>query len=498
MKKIKIVGGGITTESCTFVKHFVPGWTRPMYGHKAIDYYRGKRTNISAMIHVCEREEIELIPTMYGSPDSRGRALNESYYSLLNPILEGIEKALPVDGVLLNLHGGGATEDEDDLEGHVLEQVRKIVGDRIPVVTPLDMHANIGPKMMEHGSFFCGYDTYPHIDGYERSAEVTQLLIETIRCKINPKIAYAQPNMIITPVMQKTGYHPMKTVIEKVHEIEAEPGILSATCSAGYPYADVPYPGVTMMVITNEDQELAQRKADELSKFCWDLRLDFLARVVPLDRALDLALAELEGPVILTDQADNPGGGAGPQDGTIALKAMLERGVTNACVAVMRDPESVAEAIKAGVSNMVTMRIGGKTDPWVGEPLEVTGTVTRITDGRYMPKGPMSSGEEHEMGKTAVLNVKGIDIILTEKESGLTDLEMYKSLGLDPTSYKIMLIKSCVHYRAAHEPIAKKIIELDLPGGHGTRLAAFPWKKLKRPVFPLDVEALGISELRTE
>jgi microcystin degradation protein MlrC len=399
---------------------------------------------------------------------------------------------------LLELHGGGATEDEDDLEGHVLEQVRKVVGNDIPVVTPLDMHANIGPRMMKYGSFFCGYDTYPHIDGYDRSAEVSQLLIDTIRGKIDPKIAYAQPNMIITPVMQKSDYHPMKTLIDKAHEIEAEAGILSATVSAGYPYADISYPGVTMMVIADGDKELAQRKADELSELCWDLRLDFLARVVPMERALDLALAEPDGPVILTDQADNPGGGAGPQDGTIALKAMLDRGVTNACVAVMRDPEAVAEAIEAGIGNTVTMKIGGKTDPWVGEPLEVTGTVSRISDGKYMPTGPMSGGVAHNMGNTAVLNVKGIDVILTELGSGLTDLELYRSLGLEPTDYKIMLVKSCVHYRAAHEPIAKKIIELDLPGGHGTRLAAFPWKKLKRPVFPLDVESLGISELRTE
>ncbi len=498
MDKIRIVGGGITTESCTFVKHFVPGWSLPRYGQEAIDYFRDKRTNISAMIHVCEREGVELVPTMYGSPDSRGRALNESYYALLNPLLEGIEKALPVDGVLLELHGGGATEDEDDLEGHVLEQVRKVVGNDIPVVTPLDMHANIGPRMMKYGSFFCGYDTYPHIDGYDRSAEVSQLLIETIRGKIDPKIAYAQPNMIITPVMQKSDYHPMKTLIDKAHEIEAEAGILSATVSAGYPYADISYPGVTMMIIADGDKELAQRKADELSQLCWDLRLDFLARVVPMERALDLALAEPDGPVILTDQADNPGGGAGPQDGTIALKAMLDRGVTNACVAVMRDPEAVAEAIEAGIGNTVTMKIGGKTDPWVGEPLEVTGTVSRISDGKYIPTGPMSGGIAHNMGNTAVLNVKGIDVILTELGSGLTDLELYRSLGLEPTDYKIMLVKSCVHYRAAHEPIAKKIIELDLPGGHGTRLAAFPWKKLKRPVFPLDVESLGISELRTE
>jgi microcystin degradation protein MlrC len=376
-----------------------------------------------------------------------------------------------------------------------LEMVRKVVGDDIPVVTPLDMHANIGPKMMKHGSYYCGYDTYPHVDGYERSAEVTELLIGEIRGEINPVIAYAQPNMIVTPVMQKTGYYPMKAVIEKIHEIESEPGILSATCSAGYPYADVPYPGVTMMVVADGDMDLAQARADELSALCWDLRLDFLARVVSMDRALDMALAMPEGPVVLTDQADNPGGGP-PQDGTLALQAMLERGVGDACLAVLRDPEAVATAIEAGVGNTVTMKIGGKTEPWVGDPIQVTGTIKTITDGKFKATGPMPY--DFNMGRTVVLNVKGIDIILTEVAIQATDLGLYHSLGLNPLDYKILLVKSCVHYRAAHDPIAKRIIELDLPGWHGTRLAAFPWKKLKRPVYPLDVEALGISELKTE
>lgn len=495
-KGIRLVGGGISHESCTFITRFIPGRWRGE-GHDALDFHRGKRSNLGGMIDVCEREGVELIPTVYGQPDSKGRVMNESYYSMLNPILVGIENAMPVDGVLLWLHGGGATEDEDDLEGHVLEQVRNVAGEEIPVVTPLDMHANIGPLMMKHGSFYCGYDTYPHLDGYDRSAEVTQLLIDSIRGRIDPVIAYARPNMIITPVMQKTGYYPMKVIIDKVHLIEREPGILSATCSAGYPYADVPYPGVTMMVIADGDKELAQRKADELSQLCWDLRLDFFARVVPMKRALEMALAEPEGPIVLTDQADNPGGGP-PQDGTIALKAMLENGVTNACVAVMRDPEAVATAIKAGIGNTVTMKIGGKTEPWVGSPLEVTGTVKTITDGNYTPTGPMGQGIERSMGKTVVLSVKGIDVILTEKSQQPTDLALYRSLGLEPTDYKILLVKSCVHYRAAHEPIAKKIIEIDNPGWHGTRLAAFPWTKLKRPVWPIDHEVLGISELMTE
>jgi microcystin degradation protein MlrC len=494
--KIKIVGGGISHESFTFVPEYMqrrPG--RQQYGYEAIDSNRGIRTNLGAMIEVCEREGVELVPTVYGSPASKGRILDESYYSMLNTILEGIEKALPIDGVLLLMHGGGATETEDDLEGHVLQEVRKVVGDDIPIVTPLDMHANIGPKMMKYGSFYCGYDRYPHFDAYERSAEVTELLIDSIRGEIDPVIAYAQPNMIITPVMQKSEYYPMKAVIDKVHEIEEEPGILSATCSAGYPYADVPYPGVTMMVIADGDEELAQKKADELSAFCWDMRLDFLARVVPMDRALDMALAEPEGPVVLADQADNPGGWAGAQDGTIALKAMLDRGVTDACVLCIQDSEAVAMAIEAGVGKTVTMKIGGKLRPWVGDPLEITGYVKSISDGKY-GTGPRT--ELQDINRTVVLHVKGIDIILTEKGCRTTDLAVYRSLGLEPTHYKILLVKSCVHYRRAHDPIAKKTIELDLPGWHGTRLAAFPWKKLNRPIFPLDVEVIGISELKKE
>ena len=497
---IRLVGGGISHESFTFVPEYMP--KRPgiqQYGQEALDSNRGTRTNLGAMIEVCEREGVELIPTVYGSPASKGRCLDESYYSMLNTIIEGIEKAMPIDGVLLLMHGGGATETEDDLEGHVVEQVRKVVGDKIPIVSPFDMHANIGPKTMKYGTFYCGYDRYPHFDSYERSAEVTELLIETLRGKIDPKIAYAQPNMIITPVMQKSEYYPMKAVIAKVHEIEAEPGILSATCAAGYPYADVPYPGVTTMVIADGNKKLAQEKANELSQFIWDMRLDFLARVVPVDRAIDMALAEPEGPVVLADQADNPGGGAGAQDGTVALKAMLDRGVTNACVLGMRDAEAVAKAIEVGVGSTVTMKIGGKLRPWVGDPLEVTGYVKCISDGKYRPsRGAAWWASRDRLNKTVVLNVKGIDIIITELGCGTTDLALYRSLGLDPTSYKMLLVKSCVHYRRAHDHIAKKTIELDTPGWHGTRLAAFPWKKLKRPVFPLDVEAIGISELKTE
>jgi microcystin degradation protein MlrC len=165
-------------------------------------------------------------------------------------------------------------------------------------------------------------------------------------------------------------------------------------------------------------------------------------------------------------------------------------------VCVLRDPEAVAEAIEAGIGNTVTMMVGGKTDDIHGEPVEVTGYVKLISDGKYLRKSIMGRGLVTNLGRTVVLDVDGIEIMLTEVRVQPTDLEQYRAFGIEPTEKKIILVKSAVHFRAAHEPIAKEIIEVDGPGIHGTRLSGFPYKNIKRPIFPLDLETIGISELR--
>lgn len=199
---------------------------------------------------------------------------------------------------------------------------------------------------------------------------------------------------------------------------------------------------------------------------------------------------------MLVDQADNPGGGA-PCDGTVILGELLKRRAANVVICPIRDPEAVDLAIKAGVGKTVTMKVGGKTDNLNGGPIEVTGYVKLVADGRFRVQGPMDTGLLVNLGRTVVLKVDDVEIILTEIGVQPTDLQQYRAFGIEPTEKKIIVVKSSVHFRAVHEPIAKEIIEVDTPGIHGTRLAAFGYKNIRRPMFPIDPETLGISELRT-
>ncbi len=208
-----------------------------------------------------------------------------------------------------------------------------------------------------------------------------------------------------------------------------------------------------------------------------------------------MASAE-EGPIILADIGDNSGGGA-PCDGTVVLKAVLDAGLEGGVFAVMADPEAVMRTTDAGVGKEVTLELGGKTDKLHGAPITVTGLIRLVSDGKYIRKGPMGTGSEADMGLTAVLRVGGLDIIVTEKRLQPTDLQLYRSLGIEPTEKRFIVVKSSVHYRAAHEPIAREVIELDTPGLTSPRLAGFGFKNLRRPIFPLDVEMLGITELKS-
>jgi microcystin degradation protein MlrC len=308
-------------------------------------------------------------------------------------------------------------------------------------------------------------------------------------------MAMKKPPMIVSPQRQKTNYYPMNALINLAHEMEKDEKIVNVTVSGGYPFADLEFTGMTMVVTTNNSQDVAQEKAEQLAELAWKIRRDFLATVVPSSEAVAEAMATQGGPVVLADHADNPGGGA-PCDGTVLLQTLLEMGVENAVLAVMADPEAVTKLVNAGVGKTLTLNLGGRTDRLHGPPINVTGTIKLISNGKFLPLGPMSSGLESNMGLTAVFTCEGVDIIVTEKRIQPTDLELYRSVGIEPTRKKIIVVKSAVHFRASHEPIAKKIIEVDTPGIHSARLSAFKYTKLRRPIFPLDVEMLGIAELK--
>jgi microcystin degradation protein MlrC len=468
---------------------------RLLYGEEVFDFFRGTKTPVGGLLDGCERHGFELIPTVFASATPSGTITAEAFDTLLGDILEGIREAQPFDGVALHLHGAGVSENHVDIEGHTLSEVRKLIGDK-PLVSTFDLHANNTRLMVENADVLIGYDTYPHVDGYERGLEAVDVMARLLEGRLKPTKAFRQPPMMPALQVQFTGRYPMNKLIEEAHRMEEMEGVETITVAAGFPWSDFEDVGLSFIVTTNGDQELADQLADELTDLAWGMRRDFLVKTTPMREALRKVKASEGGPFILADIGDNPGGGA-PEDGTVVLRAVLEEGLEGGVFAVMWDPEAVEKASAAGLGNEVTVDLGGRTDEMHGAPLRVSGTVETLSDGKWIVKGPMGTGSESDMGATAVLLVGGNEVIVTSKRLQPMDLELYRSLGIEPSERRFIVVKSSVHYRAAHEPIAEEVIELDTPGLTSPRLAGFGFKNLRRPIFPLDVEMLGVTELKS-
>ena len=466
-----------------------------LYGDEIFEHFEGTKTEAGGIIDGCKLNGFELIPTVHASATPSGTITKETFTQLLNDLISGLKKTRDVDAAVLHLHGAGVSEKYPDIEGKILKDARKVIGKR-PLVATFDLHANYTREMIENADLLIGYDTYPHVDGYERSVEAVNLTRKMLEGELEPATGFTQPPMLPALQAQFTGRYPMKRLIEEAHRMETIPGVEAITVAAGFPWSDIPEAGMSFIVHTNDDQALAYKLACELSDLAWSLRRDFLVKPTPLREALRHVKMSQEGPIVLADIGDNPGGGT-PEDGTIVLKALLEEGLTGGVVALIWDPAAVVEASRVGVGNIVEVNLGGHTDSLHGEPLPIKSRVKTLSEGKYIVKGPMGTGSEQDMGPTAVLDVCGNDVIVATKRLQPLDLNLYRSLGIEPTDKRFIVVKSSVHFRAAHDPIAKEIIELDTPGLTSPRLSGFGFKRIRRPIFPLDFEMLGITELKS-
>ena len=491
---MRLITGGISHETNVF-SPFLNDNFRVINGE---EYLASERT--SGFLDACTEHGFELVPTIFASGVASGMITDEALKTVLGELLDGIKHNRPFDGILLRLHGAGVSKSYPDIEGYILSEVRNLVGFDMPIVSTFDFHGNHSTLTVENVDVLVGHDTNPHIDGYERGLEALHIMKRLIEGRLKPTKALRKPRMM--PYRAITTRNPMKRIMDAVHRIEKLDGVETITVAQGFTYADVEHAGMSIIVTTNDDQRLADKCADELNDLTWSLRRDFLCNdIIPVSEAIKRVRDSKEGPIILADTGDVSGGG-GTCKGIVALKAVLEVGLENGVVATIADPEAVEKAIEAGVGNYVTMDLGGKIDKLHGKPIKVTGLVNIISNGKYIRTGSMgkpTSGRTREanMGRTVVLRIGSVDVIITERRVHPTDLQVYRSLGIEPTEKRFIVVKSMTHFHASHEPIAKEIIYLDTPGLSSARLAGFDYRNLKRPIFPLDVEMLGIIELKT-
>lgn len=434
-----------------------------------------------------EEGDFELVPTMRAMAMPWGKCDRETHQFLKERLLKELRKAGEIDGILLALHGAMAAEDEYDVEGDLLEAIRREWGGDIPIVAAFDHHANITRRVINSLDALVGYRTEPHVDMFETGFKAAKILFATLKGEISPKIGWRKIPMIASGDL-RVPEGPLGRFFKRAEELENLERVVAASIFPENPYVDTPELGWSTVVVTDGDRELAQRLADQLAKEIWRARHQFLARKEPSpSEAVERALKVKGGPVVLSDWSDATNSGA-PGDGTSILRELLKmrEELDGTAMLTITDPEAVAEAIEAGVGMEVTLEVGGKIDRLHSRPVKVSGRVKAITDGRFVVKGPMGKNIEANMKRTVVLEVGNIYVVLSEATGPAQDPALYRSVGLEPKDAKIVVVKSPMGFRAAYEPFAKEIIIVHGPGAASPHLKSLEYKLVTRPIFPLD------------
>lgn len=451
---------------------------------------RGTNTVIGGAVEAIEADpSLHLVPLTATSAIPGGLVTESAVRSVTGEILHGL-RTQTFDAVVLDLHGAMATELSDDGEAAFLRDVRATVGPDVPVCAVLDLHANVSQEMVELADVLLLYHTYPHIDNAERGAEAVQLAARFARCELRPVSRLAKLPLMPPGPRQYSQVEPTRSITARAFEMERMPGVIEVGVAFAFPYADCPFPGMGVVVTTDGDAELADRLSQELAGFIWERRDAFRPDVMTVEEAVHAAMQEPSGPVVLADLGDNPGGGTAC-DGTALLWALIDLGASDAAVAVIVDPEVVDAAFAAGAGGSLAIQLGGKTDDLHGFPIPVEATVRHLSNGDFIYEGPMDAGRHDTLGRTAVLACKGrygneVEVIVCERRVQALDAAIFRSQGVEPLDRKILVVKSAVHFRGSFTPIASRIIEVDTPGLTSIDFHRFPYRRLPRPIWPLD------------
>ena len=448
----------------------------------------------------------QLLPLLFASATPAGKVRRGTFESLANELERGLSDAIrngPLDGVVLALHGAMVAEGIEDADGEILRRVRRAVGPETPVVVVFDFHANLTPGIVEHTDLLLGFETYPHIDTC--GCEAVRLLERLNQREFQPVHALRQlPMLIALPAQWIAPSTPMGELMRLALRLKQSPGIVNVVLAGGFPYSDIRDAGLSVVVTTDGDQALAQRTANRIGQLTWEKRESFQPGLTSIADAVQIAGSDAPrpGPLVLADVADNPGAG-GSGDGTAILEELLAAGIDGAALAVIADPGTVALAEQTGPGNRGRFRLGGKIDRLHGPTLDVEALVRSVGEAAFTNRGPMGAGSRTRLGRTAVLEVgalggPAVEVIVCEQRVQVLDPELFRAVGIAPEQRRVLVVKSSVHYRAAFEPLAGAIVAVDGPGLSSPNLAAFHYRRLRRPIWPLDRwQVSGESECET-
>jgi microcystin degradation protein MlrC len=454
-------------------------WTE---GAALLERWSGALHELGGLVDGCAEHGLTAVPLLATYAVPSGTIAASAYDAIVDRLTSLLRDALPLDGVLLALHGATVAENFPDADGEITRRVREIAGPRIPVILTLDLHANVSQQMIANTDAAVFYRSNPHLDQRQRGLEAARLMARTVRGEIRPVQALETPPWIIPIDRQYTNEHPARLLYQDADLALSRPGVLSTSVAMGFYYADVAEMGASFLAVTDGDPTLARDTARWMARRAWERRHDFQIQLIPPAEAVREAAAATRTPVALFDVGDNVGGGSSANS-TVLLEEILRQGVPN-CAIVLYDHAAVTACLAAGVRNEVRLNIGGGAVP-------ITGRVRTLSDGLFVEHEVRHGGwGRNDQGITAVVEAAGeTTIVLTSRRMAPMSLQQLVSLGIPVERKRAIVVKGVVAPRAAYAPVCPQIILVDTPGETAGNPAHFTYRRRRIPMFPLEPEA---------
>jgi microcystin degradation protein MlrC len=415
-----------------------------------------------------------------------GMVSREAYETLRDEILGQLRAALPVDAVILGLHGAMVAHGYDDCEGDLLAHVRAIVGPKVVVGAELDPHCHMTEAKVAAADILICFKEFPHTDFLARGEELVDLCLKAARNEIRPVMSVHDCRMIAS---FPTSRQPMRGFVDKIIGLEGRDGVLSISVAHCFPYADVPEVGAKIVVVTDDRKAVGDHLAKSLGEELWSMRGKTTPEFDGPDGAITRALANNRPqPVVMADPSDNPGGGA-PGDSTVILRRLIERGVEGAVIGPIWDPVAVRFCFAAGEGAKLQLRFGGKTAPSSGQPIDAEVTITKLVRNAHQT----FAGAIVPLGDCAAIRFGGIAAVLISNRTQALGPDLFTNLGVDLGKQRIVVVKSTNHFYAGFAPLAAEVLYVDSDGPIPRDMRRIPYTRLKRPIWPLDENPHGVA-----
>lgn len=469
---------------------------REYYGQRALDELANTSTEVAGVLDVASDRDLNLRPSVVTTASPSGPVTTDAYEHYTGILEEDVRASREeLDGVVLVLHGAMVTEDRPDGEGPLVARIREIVGPDTPIAVTLDLHGNISDRLVETADLLVSYETYPHVDMRETGRTATELLLRTIRGELDPRMHIERPPILPEEPFEDTNEGPMVEVMAHARSLETRDGVCKTNLLFGFHQVDNPTMGFSIPVVADGEESVAREASRALAELVWEKRDQFVGEYPAAETAVTRARDRAEtveaddGPVVLGDLGPNSAAG-GSADGTVLLRELLARDVSNAGYAIVRDPEAVAACVDAGVGASVTITLGGKTDDHHGDPIrDLDGYVKAITDGTFTRTGPMDDGTTSHLGRTVRFECgedRTISVILTEHLHSPRDAAIWRHVGIRPEGLDVLAVHGTNHFRADYEPMASEIFVVDTPGVGSPIPDRYEYTSIDHPKYPLD------------